>query len=237
VVHFTGDKVSLDEDTSIGIHAQLLAIAEEPGFSRLLLDFGNVDYVSSTGLGILVSLHKKLLAAGRHLTIHKMSLQVHEVFAITRLDTLLDLWQEDIASDQAAPLGVLVVDDDARLRGLLHQWLQRSEWAVWSAADGQQAIELYRRHREEISLVLLDVRMPGLDGPQTLAALQTIDPAVRCCFLTANPEPYTEEGLLLSGAIRVLRKPIPFAELLEALRLVLCRPSQQEERWIEVPVM
>jgi CheY-like chemotaxis protein len=47
---------------------------------------------------------------------------------------------------------------------------------VWLAAGGQEALDLYQRHREAIDVVLLDVRMPGLDGPQTLAALRALNP-------------------------------------------------------------
>src|SRR5262249_50334123 len=90
-VHFTGCNVSLDEETLDCIHDQLLALAEEPSEADLLLDFGNVEYVSSTALGTLVSLHKKLLARGRHLIVGNLSPQVQEVFVVTRLDRFLNL--------------------------------------------------------------------------------------------------------------------------------------------------
>src|SRR6516225_6708288 len=86
-VHFTGCKVSLDEEALDRIHDQLLALADEPSESDLLLDFGNVDYLTSSALGTLVSLHKKLLARGRHMTVGNLSPQVYEVFAVTRLDS------------------------------------------------------------------------------------------------------------------------------------------------------
>src|SRR4029077_2637823 len=78
VVHFTGCNVSLDEESLHRIHDQLLALADELSESELFLDFGNVAYVSGTALGTLVSLHKKLLARGRHMTVGNMSPQVHE---------------------------------------------------------------------------------------------------------------------------------------------------------------
>jgi anti-sigma B factor antagonist len=91
VVHFTGGKVSLDEEALYDIRDQLLALANEPTNSDLLLDFGNVRYLTSTTLGTLVSLHKKLRARGRLLTISNLTPQVYEVFAVTRLDQLFDL--------------------------------------------------------------------------------------------------------------------------------------------------
>jgi anti-sigma B factor antagonist len=91
VVWLTGRKVWLDEEALDCIHDQLLALADEPNESDLLLDFGNVEYLTSTALGTLVSLHKKLRARGRHMTVGNLSPQVYEVFAVTSLNRYLDL--------------------------------------------------------------------------------------------------------------------------------------------------
>jgi anti-anti-sigma factor len=93
VIRFTGGTVSLNEETTDRIRDQLLSVAGEPGPPCLLLDFGNVDYVSSLGLGLLIALHKQLRSAGRRLSIGNLSEQVQEVFVVTRLDRLLDLRQ------------------------------------------------------------------------------------------------------------------------------------------------
>jgi anti-sigma B factor antagonist len=91
VVRFAGSKVFLDEETTFRIQDQLLALAEESNRQTVVLDFTNVDCLSSTALGALVHLHKCLIAAGRHLTIKDLHPQVYEVFTVTRLDTILDL--------------------------------------------------------------------------------------------------------------------------------------------------
>ena len=57
----------------------------------MLLDLGNVKYVSSALLGALVGLHKELLAAGRRLILRNLRPQVLEVFLVARLDEFLDL--------------------------------------------------------------------------------------------------------------------------------------------------
>src|SRR5262245_28789501 len=82
--------------------------------------------------------------------------------------------------------GILVADDEACVREWLRAALQRHGFRVWLAADGEQAIDLYRRRRSEIVLVLLDVRMPVLNGPQTLARLRQMNPTVLCCFMSGN---------------------------------------------------
>ena len=115
VVHFTGSKVSLDEETLDHVHDELFALADEPSESDVFLDLGNVNYLTSTTLGALVSLHKKLLARGRHLTLGNLSPQVHEVFTVTRLDKLLDL---RLAGQEFAPAARRSRPADRGLRDL-----------------------------------------------------------------------------------------------------------------------
>jgi CheY-like chemotaxis protein len=71
---------------------------------------------------------------------------------------------------------------------------------AWPAADGLEAVDLYRRHRDEIAAVVLDVHMPGLDGPATLRALRALDPGVGCVFMTGRSGDCDEEALVALGA-------------------------------------
>jgi CheY-like chemotaxis protein len=121
-------------------------------------------------------------------------------------------------------LGILVVDDDPEVRTLLDRVLGAQGFAVWLAADGYEALKAYRSHHDEIDLVVLDVRMPILDGPQTLAALLQLAPHLRCCFLTGDPGHYTEEELRDRGAEWVLYKPFRPDDLGATLR-ELASPS------------
>jgi anti-anti-sigma factor len=236
VIHFTGPRVCLDESTAFRAREDLFAIAGEPSHSPLLLDFGNVRYVSSAALGALVCLHKGLLAAGRRLTIYDLGPEVYEVFAATGLDRLLCLRPADVRRPPPACAGVLVADDEPVVRYLLEVVLRREGLQVWSAADGGQAVELYRSHPGAVGVVLLDVLMPGTDGPHALAAIQNLCPAVRCCYMTGDMTPYTEEALLQMGAARVFRKPLAAADVLDTVRRLLSRGDPAgSERWIELP--
>jgi anti-anti-sigma factor len=243
VVHFTGDRVSLDENTVRQIREELLALADETDGSELLFDFGNVEYVATAALAALVSLRRKLLTGGRHVTIYNLAPHIHEVFAVTRLDELLDLRPAGPAPEPVPqarhdgfPAGVLVVDDEEAVRSVIQIGLYYRGFEAWVAAGGDRAVELYRRHLGEIAVVLLDVHMPGMDGPRTLAALQQLSPTVRCCFMTANPAPYTEESLLRLGAVRVFLKPVAIAEIVGTLnRLTGRSPRRRRHRWIETP--
>jgi CheY-like chemotaxis protein len=113
--------------------------------------------------------------------------------------------------------GLLVVDDDEGVRGVLGVGLRQQGFAVWLASGGREALDLYRQHSRAIDVVLLDVRMPGLDGPQTLAALQELNPQVCCCFMSGGLGSYTQEGLRDLGAAAVLPKPFRLPEVARVL--------------------
>src|SRR5262249_49112716 len=120
---------------------------------------------------------------------------------------------------------VLVVDDEPLLRGLLDAALRRHGYGVLLADNGAAAVRLYRDRRERIGLVLLDVRMPVLDGPQTLRALQQIDPAVRCCFMSGNVGDHAPDDLLALGALHFLEKPFRLDDLLAAVGRLVSPPG------------
>jgi CheY-like chemotaxis protein len=121
--------------------------------------------------------------------------------------------------------GILIVDDEATIRNLLQIVLRQQGFRVWLAADGWDALKIYRQHRWNIAMVLLDVRMPGWDGPRTMAALQRIDPGVRCCFLTGQAGDYSKEELRRRGAEHVFAKPFRPAVLGSFLGRLVSRPT------------
>lgn len=126
--------------------------------------------------------------------------------------------------------GVLVVDDERLMRTALALWLREAGCRVWAAEHGGRAVQLYRSLHADIDLVLLDVWMPGLDGPETLRALRAVNPQVRCCFLTTGSPRYTEEQLLCAGAILVMLKPPDWAQLRALLTEAARRPERQPGR-------
>jgi CheY-like chemotaxis protein len=117
--------------------------------------------------------------------------------------------------------GILIADDMALILTLLKLELESRGYNAWLAVDGDDALDLYRRHRDEIDLVLLDVQMPGLDGPHTLEALQQCNPHVVACFMFGDCSTYTEEELLGRGPARIFRKPVRPAEVANLLQRIL----------------
>jgi anti-anti-sigma factor len=73
------------------IATELDGLPDGMGDCHLLLDFTNVEYITSVELGTLVNLHKRLKDSGGRLTLFNLNLQVFEVFTATRLETLLGI--------------------------------------------------------------------------------------------------------------------------------------------------
>jgi DNA-binding NtrC family response regulator len=115
-------------------------------------------------------------------------------------------------------MNILIVDDDAMQRELLAGFLKNQGWCVFSAADGPEALALFRR--ESIPLVLLDHRMPGLNGDEVLARMQAINPMVRAIMMTAYGAVETAVRVMKLGALDFMQKPLDLAQLLEKIQRI-----------------
>jgi anti-sigma B factor antagonist len=100
VVNFV-DKKILDEQNIQNIGEQLFGLVEQDGLSRLLLNFGNVEYLSSAALGKLITLNKKVKDASGKLILCNISPQIFEVFEITRLDKFFKIEKDEQTGLQA----------------------------------------------------------------------------------------------------------------------------------------
>jgi CheY-like chemotaxis protein len=143
----------------------------------------------------------------------------------TPADTLRPQHLIDTVSMVPRRLGLLVVDDDVLVRTLLDVALRRHGFAVWVAADGPEALQLYARHRHRIDLALLDVYMPGMSGPQVLRALRAVNPTLRGCLMSGARNPYTDAELRGLGVARFFAKPFQLADLVRALARLAEQPG------------
>jgi anti-sigma B factor antagonist len=100
VVNFTDRKI-LDEQNIQIIGEQLFSLVDELGRRKILLNFGNVEYLSSAALGKLITLNKKLQAVNGRLVLCNIDPQIYEVFEITKLNKLFNIQKEEQAALQA----------------------------------------------------------------------------------------------------------------------------------------
>ena len=100
VVNFIDRKI-LDEQNIQIIGEQLFSLVDEEGCRKLLLNFGNVEFLSSAALGKLITLNKKIQAAKGRLILCNIDPQIHEVFEITKLDKYFNIQKEEQTALQA----------------------------------------------------------------------------------------------------------------------------------------
>lgn len=115
---------------------------------------------------------------------------------------------------------ILIVDDQRLMREGLRMLLEMEEGfeVVGEAADGQAALDAYAQHAPDI--VLMDIRMPGMDGVEATRRLLQRDPSARVIILTTfDDDQYVFEGLR-AGALGYLLKDLSGEELARAIRTV-----------------
>jgi len=119
---------------------------------------------------------------------------------------------------------VLVVDDDARNIFALTTLLENEGMSVSSATNGRQAIEIIER-TPDLSAVLMDIMMPGMDGYSTIRQVRANSSfrSLPIIALTAKAMKGDRERCLLAGASDYIAKPVDAHQLLSLLRVWLHR--------------
>ncbi len=100
VVNFIDRKI-LDEQNIQKIGEDLFSLVDELGRRKILLNFGNVEYLSSAALGKFINLNKKVRGAGGKLVLCNIAQHIYEVFEITRLDKMFNIQKDEQAALQA----------------------------------------------------------------------------------------------------------------------------------------
>ena len=116
---------------------------------------------------------------------------------------------------------ILLVDDEETIRLLGERMLERMGFSVLLAADGREALEIYRARAREISCVLLDLTMPNLDGEETFRELRKIDPSTRVIMSSGYNQQDVVTRFVGRGLAGFVQKPYTIPELSAVLQSVL----------------
>ncbi len=116
---------------------------------------------------------------------------------------------------------LLIIDDDAVLRDLLHYSLTRSGYQVKLASGGQEALVLFAEH--QFDLVLLDIMMPGQDGYEICTILRA-DSSVPIIMLSSLDNPDAVVRGLAAGADDYITKPFQLREVEARIQALLRSP-------------
>lgn len=112
---------------------------------------------------------------------------------------------------------ILVVDDEPSVCKALRRLLVAKGYNVLEAHDGDQALEVYRQERPDV--VLLDIRMPGMDGLETLRELKAIDQGANVIMVTVVVDDEIAKRAMAEGALDYITKPVSPDYIYRALAL------------------
>ncbi len=120
---------------------------------------------------------------------------------------------------------LLVVDDEPMVLEVTTAMLNAAGYQAMSAANGSEALDIYREHGEDIDLVIMDMVMPGLSGEALFEAFCEIDPAVNVLVSSGYAMDRNSEKLLQQGARGFIQKPFSIDTLGQRIRDIIdsCR--------------
>jgi DNA-binding response OmpR family regulator len=116
---------------------------------------------------------------------------------------------------------ILVVEDERLMRRLLERILCTNDTSVLLAADGQEAVDIYRDHKWQISVVLLDLGLPKLSGWEVFKNLKQQNPNVCVIVASGYLDPDLKSRMRDAGVQYFIEKPYKLDELLATLHGVI----------------
>jgi len=121
---------------------------------------------------------------------------------------------------------VLVVDDEPIVRESIRDWLRDAGYQVTTAESGEEALELIEK--QDFSVVVLDIRLPGKTGIKVLKEIKVLKPQIKSIIITAYPSAELAAEAMKLGAVDYLIKPIAPDDLERLIRETLLKCEGEE---------
>jgi DNA-binding NtrC family response regulator len=116
---------------------------------------------------------------------------------------------------------ILVVDDEEMIKDLARDILARYGYKVLTAGDGEEAVEVYRQHKKEIAVVVLDIMLPDVGGREVFRRIREIDPEAQVIIASGYNQERDATDLLKEGALKFVQKPYRIDSLVGAVGEVI----------------
>jgi two-component system, cell cycle sensor histidine kinase and response regulator CckA len=191
--------------------------------------FTTKEQGKGTGLG-LSTCYGIVKQSGGYIGVHSEPGQgtVFKIYLPRVDDALETVRKRSVQTTAGGNETILLVEDDERVRTAVSRMLDARGYRLLIARNGAEAIELARRHVGAIHLVVSDVIMPGLNGPETVERVRACSGTAKVLFMSG----YTDHSVLASGALQsgvtFIQKPFAPETLARKVRELLDRRSDLE---------
>ena len=125
---------------------------------------------------------------------------------------------------------ILVVDDETPMLRLLEGTFSEHGYTVFTAADGEEAIKNYCRHKSEIDVVFLDVGLPKVKGADVLHKIKGENPAVRVVVSSGFFEPELRTEMQRAGVEHFIEKPYMLDDVVKTIQNIIELAEALSER-------
>ncbi len=202
-------------DTGLGIDKETQKKIFDPFFTTKSLGKG-------TGLGLYI-VHSIIHNHGGYINLYSEPLQGTRFNIYLPVTQGTEAGESDKIEDLSGSGTILIIDDESDVRELCKDMLEPLGYKVIQAGDGNTGINIYREMKDDISLVLLDMVMPRMNGNEAFQALKTIDDNVKVLICSG----YSRDGftgisdLMKSGVAGFLQKPFSRQAMAVAIKKAL----------------
>ncbi|MEO8200479.1 MAG: PAS domain S-box protein [Gemmatimonadota bacterium] len=207
-------------DNGVGMDADTRSHIFEPFFTTK-------EQGKGTGLG-LATVYGIVRQSGGHIEVHSEP-GCGAVFKVY-LPRATDLTRPEPLAPALPVSGgtetILVAEDEPAVRSLTQRILKAKGYVVITAASGDEAMELARNYRNQIHLLLTDVIMPRMSGPQLAERLVKVRPGIKVLYMSGYTAAAIHHHGVLEPGISYLQKPFTPVALGEKVREVLDAPAE-----------